>query len=53
MTTLDYAALYEANYRPSRRLKRLVARILWVGLLIVRPNLAMEVLAERRSAKGW
>ena len=53
MTTLDYAALYEAEYRPSRRLKRAAARILWVGLLIVRPGLALQVLAERRSTMGW
>lgn len=44
MTTLDYAALYEAEYRPGRRLKRAAARVLWVGLLIVRPGLAIEVL---------
>lgn len=53
MTTLDYAQVYEAHYRPSRRLKRVAARILWVGLLIVRPSLALQVLAERRSTIGW
>ena len=53
MTTLDYAQVYENEFRASRRLKRLAARILWVGLLIVRPGLALQVLAERRSTKGW
>jgi len=53
MTTLDYAQVYETQFRPSRRLKRLAARILWVGLLIVRPSLALQVLAERRPTVGW
>lgn len=52
MTTLDYAQVYEAEYRPSRRLKRVAARILWVALLVVRPRLALQVLAERRSIAG-
>ena len=53
MTCLDYAALYEAEYRPRRRVKRAIARVLWLGLLLVRPNLALRVLAERRSTAGW
>ena len=53
MTALDYAQLYETQYRPSRRLKRVAARILWVGLLVIRPQLALQVLAERRSISGW
>ena len=53
MTTLDYAQVYEREYRPARRLKRLAARLLWVGLLAVRPQLALQVLAERRSTVGW
>lgn len=44
MTTLDYAHIYETEFRTSRRLKRAAARVLWVGLLIVRPGLAIEVL---------
>ena len=52
MTTLDYAQLYETHYRPGRRLKRAIARVLWLGLLVVRPGLALQVLAERRSADG-
>ena len=53
MTTLDYAQVYELEYRPTRRLKRLAARVLWVGLLVLRPGLALQVLAERRSTVGW
>ena len=53
MTALDYAQVYETEFRPSRRLRRAVARVLWVGLLIVRPSLALQVLAERRSTAGW
>ena len=49
MTALDYAQVYENEYRPSRRLRRAAARILWVGLLVVRPGLALQVL---REAKG-
>ena len=53
MTTLDYAQVYETEFRLSRRLKRIAARILWVGLLVVRPQLALRVMAERRSRSGW
>lgn len=51
MTALDYAQVYENEYRPSRRLRRAVARVLWVGLLLVRPGLAMQVLREA-SGRG-
>lgn len=53
MTTLDYAQLYETEYRRGRRLKRLAARILWLAMFLLRPNLALQVLAERRSISGW
>jgi hypothetical protein len=53
MTTLDYAQVYENEFRASRRLKRAAARVLWLGLFVVRPNLALQVLAERRSTMGW
>ena len=53
MTTLDYAQLYETEYRPGRRLKRLAARILWLGMFLVRPNLALQILAEHRSTVRW
>jgi len=50
---LDYAELFETEYRPGRRLRRIAARILWVGLLVVRPRLALSILAEHRSTVGW
>ena len=47
MTTLDYAQVFENEYRPSRRIRRAVARVVWAGLFIVRPRLAIEILRER------
>ncbi|MBW8813863.1 MAG: hypothetical protein JF588_10605 [Caulobacterales bacterium] len=47
MTTYDYADLYEAQYRPGRRLRRAVARILWVALFLVRPGLALDIWRGR------
>lgn len=47
MTTLDYAQVFENEYRPSRRIRRAVARVVWAGLFIVRPRLAMEILRDR------
>lgn len=44
MATLDYAAFYENEYRPSRRLRRAAARVVWAGLFLVRPRLALEIL---------
>jgi len=44
VTTLDYAQIFEAEYRPSRRLRRAVARVIWAGLFVVRPRLALEIL---------
>lgn len=49
MTALDYASLYEAEFRPGRRARRIVARVLWAGLFLLRPGLALAILAERRS----
>ena len=49
MTTLDYAHLYETEYRPGRRARRAVARALWAALFLVRPTLALSILDERRS----
>jgi hypothetical protein len=46
MTALDYASVYENEYRPSRRVRRALARVLWVGLLVVRPSLALQVLRD-------
>lgn len=45
--TLDYATLYENEFRPARRLRRAVARVIWAGLFVVRPRLAMDILRER------
>jgi len=47
VTTLDYAALYENEYRPARRIRRAVARVIWAGLFVVRPRVALEILRER------
>ena len=43
----DYARLYETEFRPRRRARRLLARMLWAALLIVRPRLAMQIWRER------
>lgn len=53
MTTLDYAHIYETQYRPGARLRRYAARVAWVGLFMIRPRLALDVLAERRSTLSW
>lgn len=45
--TLDYAALYEAEFRPARRVRRALARVIWAGLFVVRPNVALEILRDR------
>ena len=47
MTTLDYAQVFENEYRPSRRVRRAVARVVWAGLFVVRPRLALSILRER------
>lgn len=49
---LDYARFYETEFRPRRRVRRAVARVVWTGLFVVRPRLALEILAERRSTAG-
>jgi hypothetical protein len=49
MTTLDYAQMYETQYRPRRRR---LARVVWTGLFLVRPRLALSILAERRSTQS-
>lgn len=53
MTSLDYAAVYETQIRPSRRLRRAAARLVLAGLFVVRPRLALSILAERRSTRRW
>lgn len=47
MTTLDYAQVFENEYRPSRRLRRAIARVVWAGLFIVRPRVALDILRYR------
>jgi hypothetical protein len=47
MSTLDYAAVYENEFRTSRRVRRAIARIIWAGLFVVRPGLAMDILQSR------
>jgi len=47
VTTLDYAQVFENEYRPSRRIRRAVARVVWAGLFVVRPRLALEILRDR------
>lgn len=49
MTTLDYAQVYETEYRPGRRARRVIARALWAVLFLLRPALALSILDERRS----
>ena len=53
MTTLDYATIFETEYRPRRRLRRTLAQVLWAGLLMVRPRLALAILAHRRCRRCW
>jgi hypothetical protein len=43
----DYATLFELEIRPRRRLKRAIARVVWAGLFLVRPKLAIEIWRER------
>jgi hypothetical protein len=47
----DYAALYELEIRPRRRAMRALARVVWAGLFVVRPKLALEIWRERLSAR--
>ena len=47
MTTLDYAQVFETEIRPRRGLRRLLARAVWAGLFLVRPDLALTIWRER------
>ena len=47
MTACDYAEVYERQYRPRRRLRRLAARLAWGVLFLLRPRLALEIWRER------
>jgi hypothetical protein len=46
-TTLDYAHLFETQFRPRRRLRRTLALVMWAGLFLVRPRLALSIWRER------
>lgn len=46
-TALDYAQVYEAEFRPGRRVRRAVAHVIWAGLFVVRPRAALAILQER------
>jgi hypothetical protein len=43
----DYARFYELEYRPRRRLRRALARVVWAGLFLLRPKLALRIWRER------
>ncbi|MDE2487705.1 MAG: hypothetical protein KGO51_09925 [Alphaproteobacteria bacterium] len=47
MTAVDYAAVYEADIRPRARARRAAAVIVWTGLFLVRPKLALSIWRER------
>ena len=39
----DYAELYETEFRPRRRARRVLAYVVWAGLLLIRPKLALQM----------
>jgi hypothetical protein len=43
----DYADLYESEFRPRRRARRMLAYVVWAGLFLIRPKLALEIWRER------
>lgn len=45
--TLDYAQVFETEFRPRARLRRLLARALWAGVFLIRPRLALAIWRER------
>jgi hypothetical protein len=45
----DYARMFELEIRPRRPLKRTLALIVWAGLYLVRPKLALEIWRERHG----
>ncbi|WP_411287278.1 hypothetical protein [Phenylobacterium sp.] len=49
---IDYANVFETQVRPRRRLggKLRYAGVVavWGGLFVIRPRLALQILAERR-----
>ena len=46
----DYASYYETQVRPRRRrLRYLAVLVVWAGLFIARPELALAIWRERRG----
>jgi hypothetical protein len=43
----DYAQFYEREFRPGRHGRRILARLLWAGLFVIRPRLALAIWRER------
>lgn len=50
----DYANLYETVIRPQRRssLRRAGILLVWAGLFLMRPRLALAIWRERRLLQG-
>jgi hypothetical protein len=50
----DYAELYETEIRPRRRARnrarRALAYVVWGGLFLMRPRLALKIWRERAAA---
>jgi hypothetical protein len=53
MTTLDYAEIFEREFRPrcrlSIRLRYVAVLVVWAAVFLVRPNLALTLWQERRG----
>ena len=45
----DYANVFELEFRLRRRGRRAIALMVWAGLFLVRPNLALSIWRERRA----
>lgn len=50
---VDYAEVFETEIRPRRRVagraRRALAYVVWAGLFLIRPRLAVEILRDRKS----
>jgi hypothetical protein len=47
--TADYANLYELEIRPRRRgLRYAAVLVVWAGLFLLRPELALQIWRDRR-----
>jgi hypothetical protein len=45
----DYADVFEREIRRRRTFHRAAARVVWAGLFLVRPRLALEIWRERHG----